>query len=185
MSQHEFYFFGKMDKYFIPPRANLHLSKDLFIVDLYVKCETDYVNGVKLYEAIVESKILETTQKQIETLKTEASKIIQETKKASKPAPVIIAGPSTGSTTSLTPLSITTPQISSITPPSSTISSITPLTSSTTPYTTSSITSSTDALTNTTSNNINVSQVSTLPTSSSVSGVTQLATSSLPSTKNM
>jgi hypothetical protein len=42
-----------------------------FIVDLYVKCETDYVNGVKLYEAIVESKILETTQKQIETLKTE------------------------------------------------------------------------------------------------------------------
>jgi hypothetical protein len=166
-----------------------------FIVDLYVKCETDYVNGVKLYEAIVESKILETTQKQIETLKTEASKIIQETKKASKPAPVIIAGPSTGSTTSLTPLSITTPQISSITPPSSTISSITPLTSSTTsltpsttsltPSTTSSITSSTDSLTNTTSNNINVSQVSTLPTSSSVSGVTQIATSSLPSTKNM
>jgi len=34
MSQHEFYFFGKMDKYFIKPRANLHLSKDLFIVDL-------------------------------------------------------------------------------------------------------------------------------------------------------
>jgi hypothetical protein len=170
-----------------------------FIVDLYVKCETDYVNGVKLYEAIVEYKILETTQKQIETLKTEASKIIQETKKASKPAPVIIAGPSTGSTTSLTPLSITTPQISSITPPSSTISSITPLTSSTTPLTSSttpsttsltpsttpSITSSTDSLTNTTSNNINVSQVSTLPTSSSVSGVTQIATSSLPSTKNM
>jgi hypothetical protein len=35
----------------------------------------DYVNGVKLYEAIVESKILETTQKQIETLKREAVKI--------------------------------------------------------------------------------------------------------------
>jgi len=51
-----------------------------FIVDLYVKCETDYVNGVKLYEAIVESKILETTQKQIESLKTEAAKIIKETK---------------------------------------------------------------------------------------------------------
>ena len=163
------------------------------IVDLYVKCETDYVNGVKLYEAIVESKILETTQKQIETLKTEASKIIQETKKASKPAPVIIAGPSTGSTTSLTPLSSSiTPQMSSITPPSSTISSITPissttpLTSSTTSFTSSTTpstnTTSTDALTNTTSNNINVSQVSTLPTnSSSVSGVTQLATSSLPS----
>ena len=40
-----------------------------FIIDLYVKCEVDYVNGVKLYEAIVESKILETTQKQIANLK--------------------------------------------------------------------------------------------------------------------
>jgi hypothetical protein len=72
------------------------------IVDLYVKCETDYVNGVKLYEAIVESKILETTQKQIEALKTEASKIIKETKTAVstpvkeqpfvKPPPVVVAG---------------------------------------------------------------------------------------------
>lgn len=51
-----------------------------FIVDLYVKCETDYVNGIKIYEAIVESKILETTQKQIESLKGEANKIIDETK---------------------------------------------------------------------------------------------------------
>ena len=56
-----------------------------FIVDLYIKCETDYVNGVKIYEAIVETKILETTQKQIETLKMEASKIIEETKKISIP----------------------------------------------------------------------------------------------------
>lgn len=55
------------------------------IVDLYIKCESDYVNGIKLYEAIVESKILETTQKQIETLKSDASKIIQETKKISAP----------------------------------------------------------------------------------------------------
>lgn len=55
------------------------------IVDLYVKCETDYVNGVKLYEAIVESKIIETTQNQIETLKAESLKIIQETKKTLTP----------------------------------------------------------------------------------------------------
>jgi hypothetical protein len=55
------------------------------IVDLYVKCENDYVNGVKLYEAIVESKILETTQKQIDTLKKQASNIIKETKKISNP----------------------------------------------------------------------------------------------------
>ena len=49
------------------------------IVDLYVKCEMDYVNGIKIYEAIVESKILDTTQKQIQTLQKEANKIIDET----------------------------------------------------------------------------------------------------------
>jgi len=55
------------------------------IVDLYVRCEMDYVNGVKLYEAIVEKKILETTQNQIETLKKEASKIINDTKNIDLP----------------------------------------------------------------------------------------------------
>jgi hypothetical protein len=50
-----------------------------FIIDLYLKCEVDYVNGVKLYEAIVESKILETTQKQIANLKNRADQIISET----------------------------------------------------------------------------------------------------------
>jgi hypothetical protein len=71
-----------------------------FIVDLYIKCENDYVNGVKLFEAIVESKIIETTQKQIETLKKQANKIIEETQKASVPAeqveqakPVVIIEP--------------------------------------------------------------------------------------------
>lgn len=59
-----------------------------FIVDLYIKCETDYVNGVKLYEAIVESKIVETTQKQIENLQKEATKIISETQSVSKPVAV-------------------------------------------------------------------------------------------------
>jgi hypothetical protein len=48
------------------------------IVDLYVKCETDYVNGIKLYEAIVESKILESTKNQIQSLQKESEKIIQE-----------------------------------------------------------------------------------------------------------
>jgi hypothetical protein len=48
------------------------------IIDLYIKCETDYVNGIKIYEAIVESKILETTQKQIETLKIQANKIAND-----------------------------------------------------------------------------------------------------------
>lgn len=55
------------------------------IMELYVKCEKDYVTGIKLYEAIVEKKILETTQKQIENLKKEAEKIIEETKTTLKP----------------------------------------------------------------------------------------------------
>ena len=49
-----------------------------YIVELYVKCEEDYVRGVQLYEAIVESKILETTQKQIDALKKETGKIIRD-----------------------------------------------------------------------------------------------------------
>jgi hypothetical protein len=55
---------------------------------LYVKCENDYVNGIKVYEAIVESKILETTQNQIESLKLEASKIIQDTRKTVDDNPI-------------------------------------------------------------------------------------------------
>jgi hypothetical protein len=59
------------------------------IVDLYVKCEIDYVNGIKIYEAIVESKILDTTQKQIQILQKEANKIIDETTQIiSTPPPV-------------------------------------------------------------------------------------------------
>jgi hypothetical protein len=56
-----------------------------FIVELYIKCESDYVNGIKLYEAIVETKILETTQKQIENLEKQATSIIKETKQTSAP----------------------------------------------------------------------------------------------------
>jgi hypothetical protein len=55
------------------------------IVELYIKCETDYVNGLKIYEAIVEKKILETTQKQINTLKKESDNIVSETKNIIKP----------------------------------------------------------------------------------------------------
>jgi len=59
------------------------------IIQLYVDCEMSYVKGIKLYEAIVESKILETTQKQIKVLNKEANKIIEEsTKPVVKPAVV-------------------------------------------------------------------------------------------------
>jgi len=46
------------------------------IIDLYVTCEMDYVNGVKLYEAIVESQILETTDKQIKELTEQKNQLI-------------------------------------------------------------------------------------------------------------
>ena len=42
------------------------------IIELYLKCESDFVEGVKLYEAIVESQIFVTTQNQIESLKRAA-----------------------------------------------------------------------------------------------------------------
>ena len=59
------------------------------IIALYVECEMGYIKGIKLYEAIVEAKILETTQKQINPLKKEASKIIDDTTKVvNKPNPI-------------------------------------------------------------------------------------------------
>ena len=51
------------------------------IIELYVKCEMDYVENLKVYEAIVESKILETTKKQIDNLEKTANIIVGETNK--------------------------------------------------------------------------------------------------------
>jgi hypothetical protein len=56
------------------------------ILHLYIQCEEDYVKGVQLYEAIVESKILETSLSQIETLKKESKKLVNETQKLTKPS---------------------------------------------------------------------------------------------------
>ena len=39
-----------------------------YIRDLYLTCEKDFTEGIKIYEAIVESKILDTTMKQIDKL---------------------------------------------------------------------------------------------------------------------
>jgi hypothetical protein len=49
----------------------LILETRTIIVELYLKCEEDFIEGVKLYEAIIESQILETAQKQIATLESE------------------------------------------------------------------------------------------------------------------
>lgn len=46
------------------------------IVQLYVGCEQSYVEGIKLYEAIVESQVLNTTQNQINSLTEQANSLI-------------------------------------------------------------------------------------------------------------
>lgn len=51
-----------------------------YIIDLYVNCELDFVEGIKIYEAIVEQKIIDTTTKQIDVLVKEKNKIIDEAK---------------------------------------------------------------------------------------------------------
>ena len=51
------------------------------IIELYVKCEMNFVDNLKVYEAIVESKILDTTKKQIENLEKKATNIVTETNK--------------------------------------------------------------------------------------------------------
>jgi len=67
-------------------RVNPHLNEAILqktvedtrktIVELYINCEKDYVTSVKLYEAIVESKILETTKNQIKNLETQTNELI-------------------------------------------------------------------------------------------------------------
>jgi len=58
----------------INPQLNEKLLQELIIktrsliVNLYLTCEIDYANGIKIYEAIVEQKILETAQSQITNL---------------------------------------------------------------------------------------------------------------------
>jgi hypothetical protein len=56
-----------------------------YIIELYVNCELDFVNGLKLYEAIVEKKIIETTTLQINLLEREKTKIINEAKEMQMP----------------------------------------------------------------------------------------------------
>ena len=107
---------------------NSVLKTRKLIVNLYVKCETDYVNGMKIYEAIVESKILDTTQKQIDSLKMQAKKIITETKKTVapvKPIPVPIAEPTISS--DILPIKQVATVTATTTPISSSAASVTPI----------------------------------------------------------
>jgi hypothetical protein len=85
------------------------------IINLYVKCEQDYVNGVKLYEVIVESKIFETTQKQINNLQAEAAKLIKEVQSSAEPAkvPMVVPAPIPAVVPKVVPLSTTSSSSSS------------------------------------------------------------------------
>jgi hypothetical protein len=46
------------------------------IINLYLTCEIDYANGIKLYEAIVDKKILETARSQMETMERELEQLV-------------------------------------------------------------------------------------------------------------
>jgi hypothetical protein len=50
------------------------------IIRLYTTCEMDYVNGLKIYEAIVEEKILETSQNQIQNLNKMSEQLMVQDK---------------------------------------------------------------------------------------------------------
>ena len=45
---------------------------------LYLTCETDFANGIKIYEAIVDKKIIETIQSQVKTMEETAEKLVTE-----------------------------------------------------------------------------------------------------------
>lgn len=47
------------------------------IVELYLTCEMDFTRGIQMYEAIIESRMLQTTQRQIQNLQKTAEMIIQ------------------------------------------------------------------------------------------------------------
>jgi hypothetical protein len=50
------------------------------IIQLYLSCENDYITGLKIYEAIVEQKIIETTQNQIQNLEKLQDSILSQEK---------------------------------------------------------------------------------------------------------
>jgi outer membrane biosynthesis protein TonB len=69
-------------------RINPELSEELLeeaiietraiIINLYLTCETDFANGIKIYEAIVDKKIIETAKSQIETMENSREKLVMD-----------------------------------------------------------------------------------------------------------
>jgi hypothetical protein len=48
------------------------------IINLYLTCETDFANGIKIYEAIVDKKIIETAKSQIQTMENDREKLVTD-----------------------------------------------------------------------------------------------------------
>lgn len=59
---------------------NIVIETRSLIIKLYLTCEMDYVNGLKIYEAIVDQKILETAQNQIQNLEKISEQLIIDNK---------------------------------------------------------------------------------------------------------
>ena len=72
----------KTKKIHIHPKLNKYRLQKLveetrnIIFSLYLKCEDDYLEGMKIYEAIIESQILHTTKNQIENLEKDREKMV-------------------------------------------------------------------------------------------------------------
>jgi len=47
-----------------------------YIKDLYLSCEKDFTEGIKIYEAIIESRILDITPKQIDKLEKISDELV-------------------------------------------------------------------------------------------------------------
>jgi hypothetical protein len=54
------------------------LETRAIIINLYLTCETDFANGIKIYEAIVDKKIIDTAKSQIETMEKTKETLITE-----------------------------------------------------------------------------------------------------------
>ena len=86
--------YSKKKKIRINPKLNDVLLQNSvvktrkMIVNLYVTCETDYVNGVKLYEAIVQSKILSTGESQVANTEKKTDAMLKSVSKIAAPVPL-------------------------------------------------------------------------------------------------
>ena len=68
----------------VNPKLNEQMLQDVvletreIVVKLYLTCESDFIKGVKIYEAIIEQMILETAQNQIKTFQKMSDSLVTE-----------------------------------------------------------------------------------------------------------